>query len=77
MMRPSLPRALAVEVTAMTLLMQIMLPSAPPDSWRATMVEVLRPSISAVSYCRGPNRVLDTVQEPETKAPKMPMTGER
>ena len=65
-----------VEVTATTLLMQIIFPRAPPVICKATMVVVDSPSSCAVSYCKGPNRVLDTVQEPETKAPKMPMTGD-
>ena len=76
MMRPSFPGAFVVEVTATTLLIQIILPSAPPVICKARIVEVDRLSISAVWYWRGPNSVLETVQEPETKAPKMPMTGD-
>ena len=70
MMRPSFPGAFVVEVTATTLLIQIILPSAPPVICKARIVEVDRLSISAVWYWRGPKSVLETVQEPETKAPK-------
>ena len=48
MMRPSFPGAFVVEVTATTLLIQIILPSAPPVICKARIVEVDRLSISAV-----------------------------
>ena len=73
---PSLPMAPAVEETATTLWMQIMFPIAPPAICSAMMEAVERPSRWAVWNCSGPNRMPETVQDPETNAPSMPRNGD-
>ena len=75
MIFPSLPVASVVEETATTLWMQIILPIAPPAICRAIMDAAGNPRICAVWNSRGPNITPETVQEPDTNAPKTPSGG--
>lgn len=56
MMRPSFPGAFVVEVTATTLLIQIILPSAPPVICKARIVEVDRLSFRCLVLERAKQR---------------------
>ena len=55
--------------------MQIILPIAPPAICRAIMDAAGNPRICAVWNSRGPNITPETVQEPDTNAPKTPSGG--
>ena len=75
MILPSLPMVPVVAVAATTLLTQIMLPAAPPMFCRATIRTGLMWTSVAVWNCRPANSVLETVLEPDMKAPSTPMKG--
>ena len=75
MIFPSFPVASVVEETATTLWIQIIFPIAPPAICRAMIDAVANPRIWDVWNSKGPNMTPDTVQEPDTNAPKTPSGG--
>ena len=75
MIFPSFPFVPTVAHTATVLLTQIILPTAPPITWSATINTVGKPRFTADWYCKLVNKELETVLLPETKAPNTPITG--
>ena len=50
----------------------IILPMTPPELLAAAISTGLRPSCSAVIFCRPPNSTLDAVSEPVSATPSQP-----
>jgi len=56
---------------------EIILPVTPPDAFDASAKTGSIATLLAVSYCNGPNKLLEAVSEPVTNTPSQPRTGDK